>query len=51
MDRVGGYAAYRELLADARAYEDVVLVMEAESEANQILALKRAAEGKEGRRG
>lgn len=36
MDRVGGYAAYLELLEDARRYEDVVIAVSGESEAAWI---------------
>lgn len=46
MDRVGGFIAYRELCSDARAYDDVVLVMNAEAEAQRILQLKQKAEAR-----
>lgn len=36
MDRVGGYASYVALRADARAYEDVMLAMAAEAKARRI---------------
>lgn len=44
MDRVGGYAAYRELLADARAYDDVVVAIQGEAEAARLRRLKAQAE-------
>ncbi|MGI8423587.1 MAG: hypothetical protein ACR2NO_05670 [Chloroflexota bacterium] len=36
MDRVGGMAAYLALCEDARAYDDVLIVMAAEDEAARI---------------
>ena len=43
MDRVGGLPAYRELLADARAYDDVLIAMMGEAEAERIRDLERRA--------
>ena len=40
MDRVGGYEGYVALCGDAAAYDDVVLVMRAEAEAQEMLRLK-----------
>lgn len=40
MDRAGGYLAYRALLEDARAYDDLLLVMEGEYEAARIRKLQ-----------
>ena len=45
MDRVGGYAGYKELLEDARAFADVLIVLEAEAEAQRIAALRAKAKG------
>lgn len=36
MDRVGGYLAYVELLADGRAYDDVLIAMQGEAEAGRL---------------
>jgi len=43
MDRAGGYASYRMLLLDARAYDDVLIVLQAEAEAARIEAMKARA--------
>ena len=40
MDRVGGYLGYLALLEDARAYEDVLTVLAAETDAARIRALE-----------
>lgn len=45
MDRVGGYAAYEALEQDARAYEDVVLAILGEAEAERWKRLKEAQSG------
>jgi len=41
MDRVGGYLSYLALLQDARAYEDVVLALRGEAQAQKIEAMLR----------
>jgi len=43
MDRVGGYLAYRALLDDARAFDDVLAAMAGEADAALILKLERRA--------
>ena len=40
MDRVGGYLAYLALLEDARAFEDVTIVLRGEADAARIMELK-----------
>lgn len=45
MERVGGYLAYLELCEDARAYEDVIITLEAEAEAKTILNLEAQVRG------
>lgn len=45
MDRVGGYAAYSALEEDARAYEDVVLAILGEAEAERWKAIREARRG------
>ena len=45
MDRVGGYQAYRELLQDERALEDVLIALAGESDARRILKLEAEARG------
>lgn len=42
MDRAGGYASYLALCEDARAYDDVVIALDGEYQAQQI----RAAEAR-----
>lgn len=44
MDRAGGYGDYLMLQEDARAYEDVLLVLEGESEAAKIRQMKAKSE-------
>lgn len=46
MKYVGSYTDYLELIEDARAYDDVVIAMQAEGEAETI----RAAEAEQARR-
>lgn len=41
MDRVGGYLAYLALLDDERAFEDVIIVMNGEKDARDILKLEK----------
>jgi hypothetical protein len=36
MDRVGGYLGYLALCEDARAYDDVMIVMRAEAQARAL---------------
>ena len=43
MDRVGGYLAFMALEADARAYEDVLIVMAGEVDARRIAELRQKA--------
>lgn len=43
MDRVGGYLAYVALESDARAYEDVLLVMAGEADARRVADLRQKA--------
>ena len=43
MDRVGGYAAYCALEADGRAYEDVIIAMNAEAQVQKREAKRRRA--------
>jgi len=43
MDRVGGYLAYRALLDDARAFDDVLAAMAGEADAARILKLEQEA--------
>lgn len=46
MDRVGGYLDYLALLEDARAYEDVLIALNGESDAALIRKQQqRAASG------
>jgi len=40
MDRVGGYLGYLALLEDARAYDDVLIVLAGEADAARIRALE-----------
>ena len=40
MDRVGGYLAYRALVDDARAYEDICIVLAGEADARRIADLE-----------
>lgn len=40
MDRVGGYDALKLLEQDARAYEDVLIVMQGEAEARKIAEME-----------
>lgn len=40
MDRVGGYLGYLALCEDARAYDDVLIVMRSEAQANKLAALE-----------
>lgn len=40
MDRVGGYAGYAALLADAAALDDVLIAMAGEAEAHHIQRMK-----------
>ena len=46
MDRVGGYLGYEALLQDARALDDVLLVMQAEGEAQKVRDLEAKARGR-----
>lgn len=46
MDRAGGYLAYLALCEDARAYEDVVIALNGEADAQRILALQAEAKAK-----
>lgn len=41
MDRVGGYLGYLALCEDARAYDDVLIVMQAESSAARLANAKQ----------
>lgn len=43
MDRVGGYASYLLLLRDDRAYEDVIITMIGDVEANKLAKLQQTA--------
>lgn len=45
MERVGGYLAYLELCENARAYDDVVITLEAEAEAEAIRKLEAQVHG------
>ena len=40
MDRVGGYLDYLALEGDARAYDDVLIVLRGESDARRIQELE-----------
>ena len=37
MDRVGGYLGYQALCEDMRAYEDVLIAMQGEAEAQRLM--------------
>lgn len=45
MDRVGGYLAYAALCEDARAYDDVLIAMAGEADAQRVVELERKAGG------
>lgn len=51
MDRVGGFVSWKALLADAQAYDDIMIVMAAESDVAAVLASRRAAAEARARRG
>ena len=40
MDRVGGYSGYLALCDDVRAYDDVLIAMQGEAEAQRIQGAK-----------
>lgn len=42
---MGGYLGYLALESDARAYEDVLIVMAGEADAHRIAELRRKAGG------
>lgn len=51
MDRVGGYASYAAMLADdRRMYEDVLLAIEGEAEAERIRRMRLEQEARSGQR-
>ena len=43
MEYVGGYAAYRALIEDARAYDDVLLAMAGSADAARVMEMERRA--------
>lgn len=45
MEKAGGYLAYLALLADARAYDDLLIYMAGEADAEKVRELKRKAGG------
>lgn len=45
MDRVGGFLAYKALEQDMKAYEDVVTVIQGESDAAKIMEMERKVNG------
>ena len=51
MDRVGGYASYAAMLAaDRRLYEDVLLAIQGEAEAERIRRMRLEQEARSGKR-
>lgn len=51
MNYAGGYAAYRALLEDAGAYDDVLAAMAGEADAARVIEMERRAREAQANRG